>query len=136
MFNLQIVLGHLGNDPNMRYTPQGTPVTTLSMASNYSFTKSDGQKVKETEWFSVQVWDKTALVCNQWLKKGSLVLVLGRTKTQRWNGEDGQKHCRKVVVADKVVFVDLKNGVAEQTDLGATTGASGEPGQDESNIPF
>jgi single-strand DNA-binding protein len=132
MFNLQIVLGHLGGDPEMRYTPQGTAVTTFSVAANHSFNKSDGQKTKETEWFNVQAWNKLAEVCSEWLKKGSLVLVLGRTKTQAWNGEDGQKRSRKVVVADRVVFVDLKNGTAEQSDLGAEV----EAVPVEDSIPF
>ena len=137
MFNLQIILGHLGSDPEMRYTPQGMPVTSISVASNFSYSRTDGQKVKETEWFTIQAWNKLAEVCNEWLKKGALVLVLGRTKTQNWTGEDGQKHSKKVVVADKLVFVDLKNG-AEQTDLGADAGAAsdGPAGQPEAEAPF
>lgn len=136
MFNQQIVLGRLGSEPEMRYTPQGTPVTTVSVAANYSFTKADGQKSKETEWFNVQAWGKLAEVCNQWLKKGSLVLVLGRTRTQTWTGEEGQKHSRRLLVADRVIFVDLKNGAAEQTDLGAAANEAGEPARDEPGIPF
>jgi single-strand DNA-binding protein len=136
MLNIQFILGHLGGDPEMRYTPQGTPVTTLSVASNYAYTKSDGQKVKETEWFSVQTWSKLAEVSNQYLKKGSLVFVIGRTKTQNWTGEDGQKHNKKIVVADKVVFVDTKNDAAEQTDLGAPAGPSSEPAAPGEDIPF
>ena len=116
MFNMQIILGHLGQEPEMRYTPAGHPVTTFPVASNFSYTK-DNQKVKETEWFTVQTWNTLAEICNQWLKKGSLVLIVGRTKTNAWNGDDGQKHTAKIVVADRVVFVDLKNGDAVQQEL-------------------
>jgi len=136
MLNIQFVLGHLGSDPEMRYTPQGKPVTTFSVAANYSYTKPDGQKTKETEWFNIQAWNKLAETCNQWLKKGALVFVFGRTKTQNWTGEDGQKHSRKVVIADRVVFVDLKNGTAEQSNLGEANGATGDIAGDESDIPF
>jgi single-stranded DNA-binding protein len=66
-----------------------------------------------------------------YLTKGALVLVLGRTKTQVWTGDDGQKHTKKIVVADRVIFVDLKNGEAEQTDL-----AEPQPDMVESEIPF
>lgn len=136
MFNMQIILGHLGGDPEMRYTPQGTPITTFSMAANHSFNKSDGQKVKETEWFSIQIWGKLAEVCKQWLGKGALVLVLGRTKTQSWTSEDGQKRSRKVIVADRVVFVDLKNGDFDQTDLGDAQPVEVEAVSLEENMPY
>jgi len=136
MLNMQIILGHLGGDPEMRYTPSGAPVTTFSVASNYSYSKADGQKIKETEWFSVQSWNKLAEVCAKWLKKGALVVVIGRTKTQTWNGEDGQKHSRKIVVAERVIFVDLKDGVAEQSDLGGAGAVEGTPSSDEGDIPF
>jgi single-strand DNA-binding protein len=136
MLNMQLILGRLGGDPEMRYTPQGTAVTTFSVAANHAYTKADGQKVKETEWFSVQTWTKLAEVCNQYLKKGSLVFVIGRTKTQNWNDEQGQKRTKKIVVADKVVFVDTRTEAAEQTDLGAAAGPSSEPAAPEEDIPF
>jgi single-strand DNA-binding protein len=136
MFNLQFILGHLGGDPEMRFTPQGTPITTFSVAANHCFNKSDGQKTRETEWFTVQTWSKLAEVCKQWLAKGALVLVLGRTKTQVWTGDDGQKHTKKIVVADRVIFVDLKNDEAEQTDLGAAEPVEVDAALVEENIPY
>ncbi len=131
MFNLQIVLGNLGSDPEMRYTPQGKAVTTFSVASNRSYTKADGQKIKETEWFNCQAWGTDAENCNKYLKKGSLVLVTGRTKTEGWTGTDGQKHSKRIVVVDQVVFVNTRNGEVEQTSL-----TSPEPAQPENEIPF
>jgi single-strand DNA-binding protein len=131
MFNLQIILGNLGCEPEMRYTPQGKAVTTFSVASHFCFTRADGQAVKETEWFNVQTWSKQAEICHQYLKKGSTVLVLGRTKTESWTGEDQQKRSRKIVVADRVVFVNTRNGQAEQTDLSAAA-----PGESAGDAPF
>lgn len=131
MFNLQIILGNLGGEPEMRYTPQGKAVTTFSVASNRSYTKADGQKVKETEWFNCETWGPQAETCNKYLKKGSTVLITGRTKTESWVGTDQQKHSKKIVVVDHVVFVNTRNGQMEQTEL-----TTAEPAQPEGELPF
>lgn len=73
-----IIVGNLGNDPEMRYTGSGTAVTNLNVATNRVYTGSDGNQVKETTWFRVSVWGKQAENCNQYLSKGSQVLVEGR----------------------------------------------------------
>ena len=76
------IIGNLGRDPEMRYAPNGDAVTTLNLAANRKYTDQDGQSVKETTWFRVSVWGKQAESCNQFLKKGSLVLVEGRHPTE------------------------------------------------------
>lgn len=73
-----IVVGRLGRDPEMRYAPNGDAVTSISIAADRQYTAPDGSKVKETAWFRVSVWGKQAESCNQYLKKGKLVLVEGR----------------------------------------------------------
>ena len=73
-----IVVGRLGRDPEMRYAPNGDAVTSISIAADRQYTGADGQKVKETSWFRVSVWGKMAESCNQYLKKGKMVLVEGR----------------------------------------------------------
>ena len=78
MYQQLIIVGNLGKDPEMRYTPSGTPVTSLSVATNRKYTGSDGQVVKETTWFRVSVFGKSAETAAQYLKKGSAVLVEGR----------------------------------------------------------
>lgn len=77
-FHTLIVVGNLGKDPEMRYTPSGKAVTSFSVASSRQYTNSNGQSVKETIWFRVSVWDKVAETCNNYLHKGSKVLVEGR----------------------------------------------------------
>ena len=77
MFHTIIVVGNLGRDPEMRYTPAGQAVTSFSVASTRKYTKADGTKVSETAWFRISVWGKQAETCNQFLSKGSKVLVEG-----------------------------------------------------------
>ncbi len=74
----QIIVGNLGRDPDMRYTPAGKPVTDFSVAVNRQFTGANGQAVKDVVWFRVSTWGKQAEICNQHLKKGAKVLVEGR----------------------------------------------------------
>jgi single-strand DNA-binding protein len=78
MYHTIIIVGNLGRDPEMRYTPTGQAVTNIAVATNRQYTGSDGQQVKETIWFRVSVWGKQAEATNQYLKKGSKVLVEGR----------------------------------------------------------
>lgn len=77
-FHTLIVVGNLGKDPEMRYTPSGQAVTSFSLASSRQYTNSGGQTVKETIWFRVSAWGKSAEICNNYLHKGSKVLVEGR----------------------------------------------------------
>ncbi len=76
--NKVLLIGRLGHDPEMRYTPSGKPLTKFRMASDRSWTTSDGEKKSETEWFSVVAWGKLAEICNQYLKKGQQVYIEGR----------------------------------------------------------
>ena len=78
MYHTIIIVGNLGRDPEVRYTPSGQPVTSFSVATNRQYTNNAGETIKETLWFRVSAWGKTAEVCNQYLKKGSKVLVEGR----------------------------------------------------------
>jgi single-strand DNA-binding protein len=96
MYHTIILVGNLGRDPEMRYTPSGQAVTNLSVATNRQYTGSDGTPIKETIWFRVSVWGKQAETCNQYLRKGSKVLVEGRLtpdpKTggpRVWQGQNG-----------------------------------------------
>ena len=77
-FQTIIIVGHLGRDPEMRYSPSGQPVTNFNLAANRQYTDSNNQVVKETTWFKISVWGKAAENCNTYLHKGSLVLVEGR----------------------------------------------------------
>lgn len=86
MFHTIIIVGNVGKDPEMRYTPSGQAVTSFSVATNRQYTGNNGEQVKETIWFRVSTWGKTAEVCNQYVKKGSKVLVEGRLTPDKNTG--------------------------------------------------
>jgi single-strand DNA-binding protein len=86
MFQQITIVGYLGRDPEMRFTPSGQAVTSFSIATNRSYTNNSGQKVDETTWFRISVWGAQAESCNQYLKKGSAVLVVGRLRPDPQTG--------------------------------------------------
>ena len=104
--NKVMLIGNVGSDPEMRFTPNGNPVTSFRMATNRVYTTPDGEKRQETDWFSVVTWNKLAEQCNQFLTKGKLVYVEGRLHNRSWEGTDGQKHYRTEVIANRVTFLD------------------------------
>ncbi len=104
--NKMIVIGNLGTEPEMRFTPNGKPVTSFRVATNWVYTTPEGERKEETEWFTVVAWGKLAEQCNQFLTKGRLVYVEGRLRTHTWEGQDGQKHYRNEIVAGRVSFLD------------------------------
>jgi single-strand DNA-binding protein len=103
--NKVMIIGHLGRDPEMRYTPSGRPVTTFSVATNRSWTTSDGEKRTDTEWFSVVAWNKLAEICNQYLVKGQKVYVEGRLQTRRWEDSNGTRQTSVEVVANEMIML-------------------------------
>lgn len=104
--NKVMIIGNLGNEPEMRFTPNGNPVTSFRVATNRVYTTPEGERRQETEWFGVVAWNKLAEQCNQFLTKGRLVYAEGRLHTRVWEDQDGQKHSRPEVVANRVVFLD------------------------------
>ncbi len=84
------VIGNLGRDPEMRYTPNGQSVTSFSVASTRRYTTTDGERKEETEWFRVNAWGRLADTCNQYLTKGQQVYVEGRLSSRLYQAQDGQ----------------------------------------------
>ena len=105
--NKVMIIGNLGRDPEMRYTPNGSAVTSFSVGVNRQWTGTNGPQ-KETEWFNVETWNKLAEICNQSLAKGRLVYVEGRMRTHSWDASDGQKKYRTDLIAQTVTFLDSK----------------------------
>jgi single-strand DNA-binding protein len=106
MYNKVILIGNLTKDPELRYTPQGTPVATFSLAINYSYKQGDEWK-KETTFIDIVVFGKQAESCGQYLNKGSSALVEGRLQERRWES-DGQQRRKFEVVAQSVKFLSSK----------------------------
>jgi single-strand DNA-binding protein len=109
--NKVMVIGNLGTDPEMRFTPSGNPVTSFSIATSWMSTTPEGERRQETEWFTVVAWSKLAEQCNQFLSKGRRAYVEGRLRTRSWEGQDGQRRYRTEIVANRVIFLD-RPGVA------------------------
>ena len=108
--NKVTIIGNTGQEPEMRFTPAGKPVTSFSVATNWVYTSPEGERKQETEWFNVVAWNRLAEQCNQFLSKGKLVYVEGRFRTRSWEGQDGQNHTKTEVIANRVVFLDRKGG--------------------------
>ncbi len=109
--NKVMIIGNVGKDPEMRYTPAGNPVTSFTVAVN-SFSGTGEERKKETEWFNVVAWNKLAETCNQYLTKGKSVYVEGRFRTRSWDGQDGQKHYRTELIANAMQFLDKASTAA------------------------
>ena len=108
--NKVMLIGRLGQDPEMRYTPSGRPLTKLQLAVNRSWTDSDGEKKTETEWFSIVTWGKLAEICNQYLTKGQQVYIEGRIQTRRWKDDDGTQHSSVEISAQEMIMLDGRPG--------------------------
>lgn len=107
--NKVMIIGNLGSDPEMRFTPNGRPVTSFSVATNRAYSTPEGERKEETEWFTVVTWNKLAEQCNQFLTKGRLVYAEGRLHNSTWEGTDGQKHSRTEIIANRVTFLDRQS---------------------------
>ena len=109
--NKTMLIGNLGTDPEMRYTANGSAVTTFRLAVSRSF-GSEGERREETEWFTVVTWNKLAELMGQHLQKGRKVFVEGRLANRSWDGPDGQKRYRTEVIANQVLFLDRPQGAS------------------------
>ena len=108
--NKVLLIGNLGRDPEMKYTPQGTPITTFSVAVTRRRKTPEGEWKDETEWFRIIAWQKLAEQCNEYLRKGSKVYIEGRLQTREWQGQDGQNRQIVEVVANDMVMLDSRQG--------------------------
>src|SRR2546425_13011135 len=126
--NKVMIIGNLGADPEMRYTADGTALTSFRVASSRNYSGRDGERHEETEWFSVVTWSKLAEQCSQFLQKGRKVYVEGRLQTRSWDGPDGQKRYKTEVVADKVLVLDDMDGATLPEDRVRDRAAAAEMG--------
>jgi single-strand DNA-binding protein len=126
--NKVMIIGNLGRDPEMRYTPAGKPVTTFSVATSRTWSTSEGEKREETEWFNVVAWSSLAEICKQYLTKGQHVYIEGRLQTRHWDDQEGNKHTSVEIVANEMIIL------SERRETGETASES-EPGEEE-EFPF
>ena len=117
-----MIIGRLTRDPELRNTPNGTAVVTISWATNRTWADASGQKQKQTEFHNVVLWSKLAEIANQYLRKGGKVYMEGRLQTREWTGQDGIKRYRTEIVGDNMIMLDSRPSGAS-----FSSGANSEP---------
>ena len=134
MLNKITLIGNLGTDPEMGYTPNGNPVTSFTVATNHKYTNSSGERKEEVEWFKIVCWNKLAESTNQYLAKGSKAYVEGRLQSKTWSGQDGVQHFTNEVVASNVVFLDPAGNKSDAEPVAA--GVESPTEGDSENLPW
>ena len=129
--NRVILIGNLGRDPELRYTPSGTAVANFSLATTDRFSNKQGERQERTEWHRIVAWGRTAELCAQYLSKGRSVYVEGRLQTNEWEDKEGQKRRTTEIVAQTVQFLGGRNA----GDSGGAPPPSSGGGPDSSPPP-
>jgi single-strand DNA-binding protein len=120
--NKAMIIGNLGRDPEMRYTPSGQAVTQFTVAVNRNFKGQNGEWQEETEWFRVVVWGQQAERAAEYLRKGNKVYIEGRLQTRQWEDQTGAKRYTTELVANQVTNLERRN--RDESDEGAPSGAA------------
>ncbi len=143
--NKILLIGNLGKDPEIRYTPEGTPVANFSLATSENWTDKSGTRQEHTEWHTIVAWNRLADLSKKYLSKGRQVYIEGRIRTRDWNDRDGNKRRSTEVIATQIVLLGSRS---QGTDAGAqpmepSTRSSQEPedpftdsGISDNDIPF
>ncbi len=145
--NKVLLIGHVGADPELRYTPQGTPMTTFRMAVSRQWRGSDGTVHDETDWFMIVAWNRLAEICDQYLRKSSHVYIEGRLQNRSWDdAQSGEKRYRTEVVASDMILLDGRQRDGDERGPNRSGGRTGTPspsrtvdetiGFGEEDIPF
>jgi single-strand DNA-binding protein len=134
--NKVILIGNLGKDPELRYTPGGQPVASFSLATTERWSDKNGQRQDRTEWHNIVVWGKLAELANQYLKKGRSAYIEGRITNRSWDDRDGNKKYRTEIVANQIQFLGGPSGGGEsQANMPPAPEQAGEPHFDQTPTP-
>jgi len=131
MVNRVVLIGRLGADPEIKYTPDGTMVVNFRIATDESYKNRNGEKVSKSEWHRIIVWGKLAEICGNYLTKGSLVFIEGKLQTRSWDDKDGNKHSMTEIVASNMKRLDSR----KNSDDGRGPDPSDVPLPDD-DVPF
>src|SRR4030095_11388627 len=115
--NKVMIIGYLGRDPEMRYTPSGRPVTSFSVATSRSWTSAEGERREETEWFNVVAWGNLAEICKSHLTKNQQIYVEGRLQTRGWKDETDKKQFRTELVATDMILLGDRRRDPHSADI-------------------
>ncbi len=136
MFNKVILVGNLTRDPELRYLPSGSAVCNASLATNRRYKKQDGTNGEEVCFIDVAFFGRTAEVANQYLKRGSKVLVEGRLKQDQWTDQNGQKRSKHSVTVDNMQMLDSKNAPSDGGQGGYQSGGNNYQQQEQYQNPM
>ncbi len=139
--NKVILIGNLGADPEVRYTPSGAAVTSFNIATNESWTNKEGKKEERTEWHKIVAWNKLAELCGEYLSKGRPVYVEGRLQTREWNDKEGIKRYTTEIVAQTIQFLGSPGERSSKPSAARATGTGpvieeAAPVEVDDDIPF
>lgn len=141
--NKVILIGRLGSNPDVRYTPSGAAVANFNIATNEFWNDKNGQKQERTEWHRIVVWGKQAQLCGEYLTKGRQIYIDGRLQTRQWQDKDGQNRYTTEVIANTVQFLgSAGERTSPQVDSNQSAGFEApsvkveEPSFKEEDIPF
>ena len=138
MINKAILVGRLGKDPEVRYTPDGMMVTNFTMATDEQWKDKNGDKAQKTEWHKIVTFGKLAEICGKYLVKGKLVFVEGRIQTRSWEDKEGVKRYTTEIVASNMQMLDSKG--QRDSDTGREEPPLPHPGVDgplpDDDVPF
>ncbi|HJY62833.1 MAG TPA: single-stranded DNA-binding protein [Ignavibacteria bacterium] len=138
--NKVMLIGRLGQDPEIRYTQSGVAVTTFSVATGFKWKDQDGNWQERTEWHNCKAWRGLAETCSTYLKKGSKLYVEGRLETSSWEDENKKKHYKTEIVIDEMIMLDTKGG--DSAGGGSKSAATSKPVESqastntEDDLPF
>ena len=131
------LIGHLGKDPELKYTQNGTAVATFSIATSESWKDKDGNVTERTEWHNIVAWRKLAEICGEWLKKGKRVYIEGKIQTRSYE-KDGIKKYITEIVADDMIMLDGAKSASSESETASLVDASAETAipSSEPDLPF
>lgn len=135
MINKAMLIGRLGKDPEVRYTPDGTMVTNFNLATDEQWKDKSGEKVQKTEWHRIVTFGKLAEICGNYLVKGKLVFVEGRIQTRSWEDKDGVKRFTTEIVASNMQMLDSK-GQSKTMEDSSSDSAAGGAAAGSDDVPF
>lgn len=133
--NKAILVGHLGRDPEVRYTPSGDAVADVSLATTQVFKNKEGERTDRTEWHNLVLWRGQAEFAKEWLKKGQLVFVEGRIQNRQWEDKEGQKRSRTEIQVDQITPLGGFVGRAKEGEAEKPEPPEEQPSE-EKDIPF
>jgi single-strand DNA-binding protein len=138
MVNKALLIGRLGADPEVRYTPDGTMVTNFRLATDLQWKDKNGEKLQRTEWHRIVAYGKLAEICSNYLSKGKLIFIEGRIQTRSWEDKDGVKRSTTEIVAANMQMLDSKGQMRSQDTAGAdqAPASSGLEQAPEEDVPF